>query len=304
MAYCNMEEAKIGFASRNVEGLAFNRRYYMRDGSVKMNPGYQNPDIVKPADIVDSEFFVVRVDREDGSLMGVLTSFAMHLCTTRMSGACSADYPGQICKQLREHYGNDIGYLSLTGWCGDVNSVDVTKTAAEGKLKRHKEIGIELAQHAIEMLDAIETKDVDTVACISSEVTCHTRRPTKEDCLNAPSTNNVSMDVMAEMLRALRYPNEEVTLEVWTALIGQDAIQMLPGELFARFGVNIKERSGCEHTIVAELCNADIGYVYTKEAEIQGSYEATPSTYVRMDSDTGYKIVDAAVKNIQKIKEV
>ena len=39
MAYCNMEEAKIGFASRNVEGLAFNRRYYMRDGSVKMNPG-------------------------------------------------------------------------------------------------------------------------------------------------------------------------------------------------------------------------------------------------------------------------
>ena len=31
--------------------------------------------------------------------------------------------------------------------------------------------------------------------------------------------------------------DEDVDLEVWTALIGNDAIQMLPGEVFARFGL-------------------------------------------------------------------
>ena len=78
---------------------------------------------------------------------------------------------------------------------------------------------------------------------------------------------------------------------------------MLPGEMFSSFGLDLKARSKCEHTIVAELCNADIGYVYTKEAELQGGYEASPSTYVRMNSDTGYRIVNVAADNLEKLLE-
>jgi len=298
MAYQSMEAAKIGFASKAVEGVAFNRRFIMKDGKARMNPGFLNPDIVEPADIADTEFFVVRVERLDGSLMGVLTSFGLHLCTVGKGSACSADYPGQICKQLRERYGSDIGYLSLTGCCGNVNHYDYTKPS-RGADWDYKAIGDELAKHAIEMMETVEVEDVETVICTSRDVTCYTRRPVKEECLKA-QTN----DIMTEMLRALRLPEEEVTVEVWTALIGDNAIHMLPGEMFARFGLDLKAKSNTKHTIVAELCNADIGYIYTKEAEVQGGYEASPSTYVRMNSDTGYRIVDAAVDNLERLLNV
>ena len=149
------------------------------------------------------------------------------------------------------------------------------------------------------MLATVEVEDVETVICTSRDVICYTRRPVKEDCLKA-QTN----DIMTEMLRALRLPEEEVTVEVWTVLIGDNAIHMLPGEMFARFGLDLKAKSNTKHTIVAELCNADIGYIYTKEAEVQGGYEASPSTYVRMNSDTGYRIVDAAVDNLERLLNI
>jgi hypothetical protein len=33
--------------------VSFNRRYLLKDGTVKMNPGRRNPDIVRPAGPVD-----------------------------------------------------------------------------------------------------------------------------------------------------------------------------------------------------------------------------------------------------------
>lgn len=295
MAYNRMEDARIGFTSRPVEGLAFNRRFYMKNGSVVMNPGRQNPDIVKPADITDPEFFVVRVDRADGTPMGVLTSFALHLCCTGRSDICSADYPGQICRHLRAHYGEDLGYLSLTGCCGNINHIDFTKSAEEDA-RTHVEIGAALADAAIEMLEGLKTGDTDIVACTSSTVVGHMRRPTLEECMKGQNTS-----IMTEMFRTLKLPEEDVDIEVWTARIGNNAIQMLPGEVFARFGLDVKARSSCEHTIVAELCNANLGYIYTKEAEEQGGYEATPSTYIKMNSDTGYSLADAAAANLEKL---
>ena len=298
MAYQNMEDAKIGFASKTVEGLAFSRRFIMKDGFARMNPGFLNPDIVEQADVADQEFVVVRVDRADGTPMGILTNFGLHLCTVGKSSVCSADYPGQICMRLREHYGNKLGYLSLTGCCGNVNHYDYTKPY-KGAAWNYKAIGDILAKEAIAMIDGIQTEDIAKVSCISKEVVCRTRRPAKEDCLKA-QTN----DIMTEMMRAMRLPDEEISVEVWTAFIGDNAIHMLPGEMFARFGLDLKAKSKTKHTIVAELCNADIGYIYTKEAEVQGGYEASPSTYVRMNSDTGYQIVDAAVENMERLLNV
>ena len=87
-------------------------------------------------------------------------------------------------------------------------------------------------------------------------------------------------------------------------MIGETVINMLPGELFARFGLDVKAQGGCKYTMNGELSNVSIGYIYTKEAEKQGGYEATPSTYVRMNSDTGYTIVEGAVANMKKLQEM
>ena len=39
--------------------LVFNRRFLMKDGSTRFNPGFQNPDIVRPQGPVDPDVNVV-----------------------------------------------------------------------------------------------------------------------------------------------------------------------------------------------------------------------------------------------------
>ena len=49
LANRNLKPARLSVARGKCENLAFNRRYFMRDGSVGWNPGKQNPNIVMPA---------------------------------------------------------------------------------------------------------------------------------------------------------------------------------------------------------------------------------------------------------------
>lgn len=294
MAVQHLTEAKIGAASCNVEGISFNRRYRLKNGIVKMNPGLQNPDIVESVDIIDPELTVLRVDFLNGAPMGMVANFALHLDTIG-TNVYSADYPGVMRRALRQKYGDKFGFSFMTGACGNINHFDVTKTRDEQL--EYSAIGDILFEAASDLFDSIETSDVEKVNCTSSTFIGHQCRPTEEQCrLFAGNPNEKRMRMVMDK------PCKDVAVEVWTALIGNIAIQMLPGEVFTRFGLTIKENSAsCAHTLIATLSNQSIGYIYTKEAKEQGGYEATPSSYVEMDVDTGYGIVDAAIQNLRKL---
>jgi len=293
MAYQRMENAKIGADSRTVEGIAFNRRFELKNGSVKMNPGCLNPDIVRSVDVTDPELITVRIDRADGTPMGAIASFALHLDTVGNS-VYSADYPGIIRNELRKTYGEEFGFLYMTGTCGNINHFDVTKPRDEQK--DYLSIGAILADAVKDAFSSIETEDTSVAQCARTCVTGMMRRPTAEMAEAQPVDN-----IKKEMYRAVGAPVDPVVLEVWTAKIGDVLFQMLPGEVFAYFGLETKKRSNHKYTIACELSNQNVGYIYTKEAEQQGGYEATPSTYIIMNSDAGYQIVDAAIENLGKL---
>jgi len=293
MAFRRMADAKIGVDSRDVEGIAFNRRFELKDGTFKMNPGLQNPDILRSVDVTDPELITIRIDYADGTPMGAIVNYTLHLDTVG-SSVYSADYPGVIRKNLRKTYGETFGFLFLTGTCGNVNHIDVTKPRSEQK--NFLSIGAILSDAVLDAYASIKTEDTSIAACESSYIVGQMRRPTAEECEKEPTPN-----VKKEMLRAKDLPAGPIVIEVWTALIGDIALQMLPGEVFAYFGLETKKRSGAKYTIACELSNQNIGYIYTKEAEKQGGYEAMPSTYIIMNSDTGYQIVDAAEANCKKL---
>lgn len=298
MAFGSMEEAKIGVSACDVEGVAFNRRYRMKDGTHMMNPGFMNPETDCPVDIADPQLLVIRVDHADGTPMGMIADFALHLDTVGGDGVgCySADYPGVIRRRMHELYGENFGFVFLTGTCGNVNHLDFSKPASE--IRSYLTIGEILADVAKGLFEEIRTADTDKVCCIRSFFTGHMRRPTLKEC----EAMSVNPYIQREMIRAVILPVNDVEVEVWTSVIGDSVIQMLPGEVFTYFGVEVKKRSEGKCTLTAELCNTSIGYIYTKEAEKQGGYEATPSSYIIMDSDTGYRIVEAAADNLQKLK--
>ena len=298
MAYRNMEEAKIGVGSCAVDGVAFTRRYLFKDGTVQNNPPRMSPEIEKPLEDVDKELLVVRVDRMDGTPMGMITNFALHPAYAQdLPGhGFSADFPGEIRKHVRNKYGADLHFMFLQGAAGNIN-------LRNPFIPKEEQIdfcqaGQILADHAIELFSKIHTEEKDVVRCTHSHFVGHTCRPTVEQI----ETVDVSDYTRRELRKALDLPDEEIEIEVCSMCIGDILIHMLPGELFGYFSLYLKEHSQFKHTIVTQLCNNKIGYINTKEAREMGGYDATPSTYIRMDVNAGYQILDSAMTNMERLK--
>jgi len=201
-----------------------------------------------------------------------------------------------IRRNMKRTYGDDFGFLFMTSTCGNINHFDVMKPRSEQNNTRM--IGDTLSDAVKTVYNKIVTADTDFLKCRSAVFMGHQRRPTMADCDREDNLKN-----RERMVIVVGLPENDVEIEVWTAIVGDIAIQMLPGEVFARFGLDLKDKStGCAHTLIATLSNQSIGYIYTKEAEQQGGYEATPSSYVEMDGNTGYQIVETALSNLHTLQ--
>jgi hypothetical protein len=104
----------------------------------------------------------------------------------------------------------------------------------------------------------------------------------------------------ALMLVALAEAGMPPTLELPIAAValGNAAWIHLPVELFASFGLAIRERSPFPRTRVIGYTNGYFGYVADEAAHRDGVYEASAS---RFDARGGQVLVDAAVKLLRSL---
>ena len=97
----HLQPAELKMASGHCEDLAYNRRYFMRDGTVGWNPGKLNPNIVMPAGPIDPEVGILYAEQPEakGPTESIATflNFAMHPDTTGGS-KFSADWPGAMAR--------------------------------------------------------------------------------------------------------------------------------------------------------------------------------------------------------------
>ena len=75
----------------------------------------------------------------------------------------------------------------------------------------------------------------------------------------------------------------------------QVAIVGFPGEMFAEFGLNLKEDSPFPITIVAELANGAYTYIPNRVAYEEGNYEPTSS---RLPAGGGEMLMDSAFEQL------
>ena len=122
-----VKPARLEAGVAEQQGLSFNRRFHMKNGSVRFNPGVLNPDILRVAGPIDPEVGIVLFHKADGeSTAAALVNFALHLDTVGGT-KYAADYPFYVEQSLREKYGDEFVLLFGTGTCGDINHIDVTK---------------------------------------------------------------------------------------------------------------------------------------------------------------------------------
>ena len=78
LAWENRCPAEAGWQRASEERAVFNRRYRMKDGTVRTNPGVGNPDVVEPAGPVDPELGVLCLRRPEGGTIGLLANYNLH----------------------------------------------------------------------------------------------------------------------------------------------------------------------------------------------------------------------------------
>jgi hypothetical protein len=67
----------------------------------------------------------------------------------------------------------------------------------------------------------------------------------------------------------------------------------LPGEIFTKWGLEIKHWSPAKFTFIAELANDWFGYIPTSDQAHRGAYGAKPILSRRLDADGGRQMTDA-----------
>jgi hypothetical protein len=309
-AAARLAPAKLSVGVGNEESLPFNRRYFMKDGTVGWNPGKLNPNIVKPAGPVDTSVPVVYAESLDGKPLATYVNFAMHLDTTG-GLQFSSDYVFALTQVLAKLRSPEMVTLFTIGCAGDINHVNTgTKDPQKGPAEAAR-IGTVLAGEVIKTytratpvvstairtihetvqlpLPALAEGDVDKARAIVARLGSKTAAPKFLETVWAFK----ALDVYGRNGK----PQE---VEVQVIALGDDlAWVSLPGEIFVELGFAIKKQSPFKHTIIAELANGSIGYIPTRRAFAEGNYEPTSA---RCAEGSGEMLVDTAVKLLKELK--
>ena len=118
-ALADLAPARIGIARTECRNISFIRRYRMKDGSVRTNPGITNPDVKEPLGTPDETLQLVRFRRTGAPDIAII-NFGVHPDTVGGT-KYSADWPGVVRNTFEAAIGDGVKCLFLNGAQGDVN---------------------------------------------------------------------------------------------------------------------------------------------------------------------------------------
>lgn len=287
------------------QGLSFNRRFHMKNGSVQCNPGRLNPNIVRPAGPIDPDVGILLARRAaDQQALAGLTVFALHLDTTGGT-LYSADYPYYLEQSLRKSLGPGFVSMFGNGTCGDINHFDVK---SRDTLKT-QHIGETLAATVKAKLPELKPLDRPRLGARCQTVSLPLRQYTAAEIAWAKETMHKLGTKQAPAMDQVRAyeimnfvgggPGPLPALVQAFRLSDDVAVVGLPGEVFVDLGLAIKKASPFRVTMVVELSQDCPDYVPTRKAFTEGSYETLCSWIV---PGGGEKLVDAAVGLLKELK--
>jgi hypothetical protein len=328
-AIAGLAPGRIGFGCGAESGISFNRRYLMKDGTVRTNPGAGdawekiigkgNPDIVKPAGPIDPEVAVMKIEGETGKLRAILVNFTCHLDTVG-GNLISADYPGVIRRLIREKKGEDVMVGFFNGTAGNINHLDfLTGKAKMGYFAQTEWMGNILAAEALRISEKIECQPFKTVKAAAGTLEIPIRQPGEKELKFArrvveASLAKLSEEDKAELNRRSNFFGDEAVwlkemllvvdegkkkekVPVGAARINDAGFAFLPGEPFIEFGLRIKAEARLKPVFVVELTNSYAGYIPTRQAFSEGTgYEERLARSSRLAPEAGDLITEAALK--------
>lgn len=321
-ALADLTPARMGIGVSKAERIGFNRRYLMKDGTTKTNPGVNNPDIVRSIGLLDERVNVIRFERERGDNV-VIGNYGNHPDVIGNNKA-SADWPGFTRRIFEKAIDNtkcvffngaqgDINHVNVKPVGGDLNGMfndfdDVTRGYAHA---RH--MGNVVAGALMNVYEKVEFVPVNEIKFVEEVVNVASNMPTPDEMEEARYIHQMHKDgkdaelpykgmmlttMVADAGRKVRLENgpEFFPMNLTAIKIGDVAFLGIPGEPFTGIGMGLKEANGWKMVCPTCLTNGSRGYFPMKDSYDEGGYEARSSSYKAGVAETiiaeGTKILD------------
>ena len=291
------------------DGVSFNRRFWMRDGSVSWNPPKQDKNIIRPAGPIDPEVGFLYFDTPEAKPITSVINFALHSDTTG-GQKFSADYMGHLSRLLAETKGREMLTLFALGACGNINHRDISWADNQKGVQESFRIATSLAGAINKSWTKLQPFDASKIQTRSEIVKLPLAPINDEDIAKAndvlkrltdPKTTFTEQVKAFQVLDIAARKGRPLEVEVQVMALGKDvAFVSLPGEVFVELGISIKKASPFKHTIIVELANGSIGYIPNKSAYPEGNYEVTSA---RCAAGSGEMLVTAALKMLNELHQ-
>lgn len=308
-----LAEVKVGIGTGMEESVAFNRRFYMKNGRTYTHPGQLNPDILRVAGPIDPEVGVIGVWDAAGKLLGCLVNYSCH--TTTNPGGISANWVYYLEQTIRGAFGPDGIVVFLQGASGDVTQVNNRNPAINPSGEDWARlVGASVGAEAVKTLLRMPKSDRITIRTHSAILPLKRRMPTEPNVRQSMEMVKKSPEKVGKT--AWVFAKETVLLDSWgkkhpqhnlplqAIQIGPAVLSANPAEFFCELGLEIKSKSPFPFTFPVTMANDCVGYVPTKEAfePDGGGYETRLTSYSNLEVNAGNKIVASSLELIRELE--
>ncbi len=325
LALEDLRPARLGWAVGTAPRISFIRRFRMKDGSIRTNPGVNNPEILAPIGEVDERVNVLRFVRQGGPEI-IVANFGVHPDVIG-GDKISADYPGFFRRTLERSL-RHTRCMFLNGAEGDVNHVNpFPRPGEENGLTRDfddvdrgyahaRHMGMVLAGAVLQVYEKVRFTDPDCVKFAQIVMRAPSNMPSGDEVAKAAEICRLheagrddelpyaGMELTTAVAEALRMQQlkdgpEAFGLYLGALQMGEAALLAIPGEPFTGIGRGIKDGSPYAMTLPCSLANGAEGYYPMREAYDEGGYEARSSIF---KAGIAERIIDAGTKLLQELK--
>ena len=296
-AFEDLKPCTMKIASGSAQKVGFVRRYLMKDGSYKTNPGIGNPDVVDYAAQQDESVQLIRFVRE-GAKEILFVNFGTH---ADVIGGCKycADWPGYLGESLKGAFGGEAEVMVIVGAQGDSNHINVFRP--KGSINKGTIVAQRMARiiagEVLKIYD--DAKDIPNgkVAGYAKMVKIGKNPYDPADIPEALEVRKIYQETniqnppqlkergfklnVPEALRILANLErpEFFELRVSALQIGNVAFVGFPGEPFMEIGSGVKADSKMDMTFIATCTNGCEGYFPDAGSFAVAGYERSASPF-------------------------
>ena len=334
----SLEPAKVGYDSDEEPSEVYNRRYFLKEGTMDQNPlgtydrvrtNAPRQNLLNPAGPTDPEVCVIDVRTRRGRPLGLIANYALHYVGAipevieedgRARGMASADYFGEFSRIMPYRLGGskppeNFVAMMTNGTSGDINNLDFYGTRApRAPFEQIQVVANKTADAAWRAVKKIETYDESPlIAMRQREVSLNYRKPSSGEIeralklmeLSSKERNEINKRSSSVAARTLEYAEPEMEKSepvlIQALRIGDQAVVTMPFEVLVEIGLEIKEKSPFPNTFTISLANGGYGYLPPPNQHELGGYETWLGTS-RFEENSSVILTEQLIEMLAELK--